>query len=337
MDDNNPHKGITLSRSESGILVLRCHYSADPDKDPDTEKGRLWKEEGKKKAPSDEWWNQEQEIDFGARQGARVYHQFRNDDTQLVDPFPIPQEWTRYFMLDTHPRKPHAMLWAAMSPDGDAYVYRELWPSKIYGTNKNIPEDDNNYPIRWYCEAVKYLESGANEMVDIGGTKIQGNPENKFGSEKIHERIIDYAARAFGKDRDNPDAIDYQERYEKYGLEINHPLYFEDCIKDNEANYAEVNEWLRPKPRMGKDGEIVQRSKLRIFRSLIELRWELVNNRIKMLMPHQVDTQDPSMRVIDKRNDLTDDLKYFCAAKPEFYKKRKVVNVRRNMYEGINA
>jgi hypothetical protein len=197
------------------VLVVRCHYSADPDKDPDTEKGRLWVEEGKKKSPSEEWWNQEQEIDFGARQGALgSITSTKNDETQLVDPFPIPQEWTRYFMLDTHPRKPHAMLWCAISPEDDAYAYRELWPSKVYGTNKNIPEDDNNYPIRWYCEAVKWLESGADEMVEIAGTKMKGNPENKFGAEKIHERIIDYAARAFGKDRDNPDAIDYQERYE---------------------------------------------------------------------------------------------------------------------------
>jgi hypothetical protein len=203
------------------------------------------------------------------------------------------------------------MLWVAMSPEGDAYVYRELWPSKIYGTNKNIPEDDNNYPIKWYCEAIKWLESDE-------------NPENKFGKEKIYQRIIDYAARAFGKDRDNPDAIDYQERYETYSAEIKHPLYFEDCTKDNEANYAEVNEWLRPRPALDKDGNPTMRSRLRIFRNLHELRWELLNNRIQLLQPHQIDTKDPGMKIIDKRNDCSDCIKYFCAAKPIFYKKKAV-------------
>lgn len=240
-------------------------------------------------------------------------------------------------MLDTHPRKPHAMLWCAVSPHDEAYAYRELWQSKVYATNKNIPEDDNNYPIKWYCEAIKWLESGADQMVEIAGTKMKGNPQNKFGAEKIHERIIDYAARAFGKDRDNPDAIDYQERYEKYSREISHPLYFEDCIKDNEANYAEVNEWLRPRPRLDSSGEVTMRSKLRIFKNLPELRLELLANRVKMLAPHQVDTRDPEMKVIEKRNDLTDDLKYFCAAQPKYYKKVKVTAIRRNMYEGINA
>lgn len=318
------HKGIRKWKHESGITVLRVHYSADPDKDPDTEQGAKWVAEGKKKSPSEEWWNQEQEIDFGARQGARVYHQFKNDDTQIVHPFPIPETWTRYFMLDPHPRTPHAMLWIAVSPDGTGYAYRELWPSKVCGTNRNVPEDDNNFPIRHYCEAVKYLESAE-------------NPENVGKAEKIYERIIDYAARAFGKDRDNPDAIDYQERYEAYSREIDHPMFFEDCIKDNEANYAEVNEWLRPKPTMAADGEIVMRSKLRIFSSLKELRWELWNNRIKLLQPHQVDTRDPELRVIEKRNHVSDGVKYFVAAKPKHYKKKTYVNTRKNLYEGINA
>lgn len=314
---SDPHRGITLKTSENGITVVRLHYSADE------AKNQAWIDANKPKAPSEEWWNQEQEIDFGARQGSRVYHAYKDDDTQLIKPFEVPHEWTRYFVLDTHPRKPHAMIWAAMSPDGYCYVYRELWPSKICGTNKNIPEDDNNYPIKWYCEAVKWLES-------------KENSENHGQDEKIHQRIIDYAARAFGKDRDNPDAVDYQERYETYSKDIGHAMYFEDCIKDNDANYAEVNEWLRPKPVMGSDGNIVMRSKLRIFSTLTELRWELINNRIRMLAPHQVDTRDPEMRIIDKRNDCTDNLKYLVAHQPEFYKPTKRRNTWKPAYEGIN-
>jgi hypothetical protein len=324
LDEREPHRGIKVWRNESPqALIVRLHYSASDAKNPATPEGQAWVEAGKKSAPSEEWWNQEQEIDFGARQGSRVYHQFKDDETQLVDPFPIPHEWTRYFILDTHPRKPHAMLWAAMSPHRLLYAYRELWPSKAYGTNKNIPEDDNQYPIRWYCEAVKWLESAE-------------NPENAGQKEKIYERIIDYAARAFGKDAQNPDAIDYQERYENFSREIDHPMYFEDCVKDNEANYAEVNEWLRPVPTMGKSGEIEHKSRLRIFRNLVELRWELTHNRIRLLQPHQVDVKDPDMKVIEKRNDLSDCAKYLCAAKPEFRKPVKPKKaVYGQQYEGI--
>lgn len=319
MDKIHPMRGLQSWRNPQGVLVLRVHYSANPEKAKPE-----WKAENKPKAPSEEWWNQEQEIDFGARQGSRVYHQFRDDETQVVDPFPIPGHWTRCFILDTHPRKPHAMLWVAMSPQNEAYAYRELWPSKSYGTVKNVPEDDNNYPIRWYCDCIKWLESDE-------------NPENKFGAEKIYERVIDYAARSFGKDRDDPDAIDYQERYETYSREIGHPLFFEDCKKGNEANYAEVNEWLRPKPSMNHAGEIVERSRLRIFSNLVELRWQLLNNRVQMLQPHQIDKKDPEFKVLDKKNDVSDCIKYWAAAQPKYYERKKFKSTFRPIYEGINA
>jgi hypothetical protein len=311
-EEREPFRGIrTWKDTEDNILRVRLHYSADDDKNPLTEKGKAWVEAGKKNAPSLEWWNQEQEIMFDARQGARIYHQFQDDATQVVEPFQIPESWTRYFGLDPHPRVPHAMLWAAMSPEGILYPYRELWPSRVYGTSKNVPEDDNVFPIRHYVETIKFLES-------------EENPENGGKKEKIHLRVIDYAARAFGVDRDNPDAINYQERYEQYSREIGHPLYFEDCTKDNDAAYEEVNEWLRPVPSLDGKGEVAHKARLRIFRNLRELRWELLNNRVKMLQAHQVDTKDPEFKIIDKRNHLTDVLKYLIVAKPRYVQKKKV-------------
>jgi hypothetical protein len=204
-DEKQVFRGIRTWRSESPeALVVRLHYSADPMKDSDTPEGALWVAEGKKKAPSIEWWNQEQEIDFGARQGARVYHAYKDDDTQVVDPFPIPHDWTRYFILDTHPRVPHAMLWCAVSPNDEHYAYREFWPSRVYGNGKPVPEDDDRYPIEQYVKVIKYLES-------------KDNPENGGQDEKIFRRIIDYSARAFGKDSQNPDSVDYQSLYEEAG------------------------------------------------------------------------------------------------------------------------
>jgi hypothetical protein len=229
-------------------------------------------------------------------------------------------------------------LWAALSPAGDLYCYRELWPSKVAGTNKNVPEDDSIYSIRQYVEFVKVAQSGAGTQVKLGDRRVDGNPENVYGDEEIFRQVIDYAARAFGKDADNPDAINYQERYENHASELGLSLRFEDCTKDNEAAYAEVNDWLRPRPTMGSNGEIVQRSKIRIFKSgywtspsgekiwfegCPELRWELLHNRIRMLLPHQADVKDPEMKVLQKRNHLSDCLKYLCVSKPYFYKKQK--------------
>lgn len=322
-----------------GPLVLRVHYSADPVK-----RNADWVATHKPNAPSEEWWNQEQEIDFGARQGARVYPNFKDDDTCLVDDFAIPESWTRYFVLDPHPgsRTPHAFLWGAMAPDDTLYIYRELWPSKSYGLAKNVPEDDDVWSIWHYCETVKWLESGKDDDVvfHVQGSKdkrtVKGNPKNKQ-KEKIHQRIIDYAARGFGKDADDPDALNYQERYEQFSAEMGHPFHFEDCVKDNEAAYAEVNEWLRARPSLTPDGDVQMRSRVRIFKSCVELRFELMTNRHQMLQAHQVDTRDPQMKAIQKRNHCTDGLKYLIQAKPRFVKKKAPPPKVANIYEGIYA
>jgi hypothetical protein len=157
---------------------------------------------------------------------------------------------------------------------------------------------------------VKYFESAE-------------NPENHGKKEKIHMRIIDYAARAFGHDTQNPDSVDYQKLYEDAGAAIGHPLWFEDCQKDNDAAYAEVNEWLRPRPIQGPDGTVIQRSRLRIFRTLPQLRWELLNCRVKMLQPHQVDVKDPEFKVIERKNNCSDCLKYWAMEKRQYFKNKK--------------
>ena len=43
-------RGVTLRRKKNGLTVMSLHYSAIPDRDPETEKGAAWyaKENGGK-------------------------------------------------------------------------------------------------------------------------------------------------------------------------------------------------------------------------------------------------------------------------------------------------
>ncbi len=50
-------------------------------------------------------------------------HQF----SHVIEPFEIPKSWTRYRAYDFGFTKPFAMYWAAVSPDGVIYLYRELY------------------------------------------------------------------------------------------------------------------------------------------------------------------------------------------------------------------
>jgi hypothetical protein len=175
------YRGINARSNEQGILCVKLHYSADELKNDE------WVKTNKPKAVSEEWWNQEQEIDFGARQGSLIYQ--LKDEATLCKSFAIPDDWTRFFVLDTHPRKPHAFLWGAMSPHNVCYIYRELWPSKAYGKPAmNVPEDDNLWSFRQYVGTVKWLESKENDRKCADGKTenalIKGEPRT-FTSESL--------------------------------------------------------------------------------------------------------------------------------------------------------
>lgn len=53
----------------------------------------------------------------------------------LVDPFGIPDDWTRYRVIDFGFTNPFVCLWAAVDGDGRIYVYRE-----IYMTRRTVSE-----------------------------------------------------------------------------------------------------------------------------------------------------------------------------------------------------
>jgi phage terminase large subunit-like protein len=55
-----------------------------------------------------------------------VYKEF-DPNIHIVDDFEIPPSWTRYFAIDPHERTPTACLWLAVDPQGNKWVYDELW------------------------------------------------------------------------------------------------------------------------------------------------------------------------------------------------------------------
>lgn len=69
----------------NGIGVLLVHYSADPDKNPDTDKGRVWlKNERKQFHNRPQEWNRRYEIDSMGPAGPRIFPEF--DDTLSYKP-----------------------------------------------------------------------------------------------------------------------------------------------------------------------------------------------------------------------------------------------------------
>ena len=328
-----PYRGIEVHENEHGITVVRLHYDADPEKGDGLKtyvqdiKLSLspWAMSQYTQATNKGLYLQEYEIDASATEGQRVY--ILHPEATLCQSFPIPKDWTRYFGLDPHPAVPHACLWCAVDPWGDLWAYRELWPSKVAYRYENgilngkpgaCPGEDNRFRVRQYVDTIAWLESKA-------------NPENcgkdgKAFDETITKRVIDYAARAFGKGTsDDPEQLNYQQRFE---LEAqNHEqdtrdefyLSFEDAKKNRNAGEETVNDWLTPRQvDDGKNGWH-EKSRLHIFEDRCpELIYELKNNRREQLSAVQAEKIDPTGKPVQVRKHMTDNLLYICAANPVF-------------------
>jgi hypothetical protein len=92
-------RGISTRTTSLGFHVMRLHYAADPDKDPDTEAGRRWLEQAKA-GMSDARWKKEFEIDYGALSGQLVFPGF-DPGIHVVDCFKIdPNQWTIYMACE---------------------------------------------------------------------------------------------------------------------------------------------------------------------------------------------------------------------------------------------
>lgn len=59
----------------------------------------------------------------------QVYEDW-NQDIHLIEPFPIPQSWRRFRIIDFGYTNPFVCLWAAVDNDGRVYIYRQLYMSQ---------------------------------------------------------------------------------------------------------------------------------------------------------------------------------------------------------------
>ena len=312
MEISFPHTGIQAWKNPHGIAIFRLHYSADPDKTPE------WAAKQKAAMTNPADYEQEYEINFSAKLGTLIYQM--HDEATLEPLAALPATGTEYMALDPHPRVRHAMLWLRVDHWGDAWAYREVWPSAVCGLPGNVPEDERQFAIKDYVETAKWLESSE-------------NPQNGGKDQDIYQRVIDYSARAMGKglSDENPE-LNIQDRYEELS-----GWHFDDSIKDHDAGYEAVNDWLKPRDVEQSDGIFKPKSKLHIIAERCpELVHELKTNRYQQLTPLLADRQDPSGKPVAKRNHMTDCLRYLCMAGLEYVPKRKLKSNWRPIAAGIN-
>jgi len=324
-----PHKGIEVHTNQHSITVLKLHYDADPEKG-EGKKTYVkeidrhlspWALKQYKQMTDPNLYLREYEVEAEATLGRLIFN--LDAEATLEKSFPIDPRWTRRMALDPHPSVPHAFLWVATDQWGDRWYYRELWPSKacfrydggkLIGKAGPIPDDEPVVYIRDYVETLRWLES-------------EENPQNEFEGrsfdERVHARVIDYTARAFGKGtNDDAEQPNFQMRYEQFMSMPDKGVtcpYFEDAKKDHDVGFEVVNAGLKPFMIEGSGGRLKKTSRIHIFEDRCpELVYELKNNRREVLTPRQVQSQDPTGKMVEVRKHMTDNLRYLEMSNPRF-------------------
>ncbi len=100
-------------------------------------------------------------------------------NTHVTEPFDIPREWKRYRTYDFGYTKPFAFIWAAMSPDGIMYIYREY-----YGAT-DTPNEGIRMEAGEQAEKVREIEDNferGNEILGVADPAIWDESRGKSGS-----------------------------------------------------------------------------------------------------------------------------------------------------------
>lgn len=215
---SEPTRGLRLRRTETGAPVIHLHYHADPSMNESKLKQEI------KKYTSEARWRKEMEIDYEALQGALVYPEF-DRSVHMVRHETIPKALTRYMSMDPHPRTPHAFLWVGIDRWGDWWIYREFWPSIVYGLARMLRDDeaDNSYTIKEYAEYIAVAEGNRLEFSHVGEEDEYADYQQRNQGEDIIKRYMDQAAKGFKASADGQELESYAKRYYRYGIHCSDP------------------------------------------------------------------------------------------------------------------
>ena len=123
-------RGIENYVTSDSMRVMRLHYSADPDKNSETEIGRKWLTSMKKGFPggmSGTKWQQEMEINFQIYGGRKVYPDWLERQPHVaVEPFNVPEDWPIYAGYDYGTSNPMAFTPIAFASVDECYQIDEI-------------------------------------------------------------------------------------------------------------------------------------------------------------------------------------------------------------------
>lgn len=166
-----------------------------------------------------------------------IYDDFSRQK-HVIEPFEIPQNWSKIMGLDHGYTNPTAMLWAAIDHDGSVYIYRELYKRETL--------------IKDLCAEMRSL---------VGCT-----PSNPRGTEKIDAIYIDPSTKARRGQTGVSDFSTYLEYLPDYL-----PLVL--AQNDVSSGIDRVKTYLRDNPKTKKPRLFIFSNCVNLIEEIGEYRW----------------------------------------------------------------
>lgn len=123
-------------------------------------------------------------------------HYLDRRNTHVIEPFDIPIHWKRYRGFDWGYTTPFAVIWAAVSPDGTVYVYREYYGSR---TADNVGMQMPSTQLAVNIRAIE--EKERNDGCKIFGYADPSIYDTKDGDGSVADRMA--RERVFFEKADN--------------------------------------------------------------------------------------------------------------------------------------
>jgi len=280
--------------------VLMLHYTADPDKDPDTVKGAEWYEK-ERAGTSLNQWNKEYEIDFVSKSGKLVYGpdftdydpSIGYDNPHWVEPFEWEEPCELLLALDFGQRNPNAALVGVWTSKHELYIVDEYYmpalPSKA---------------SRDMFEKFAYLIAPGQEKEFLAMPIAK---KRDIVNSRFSIKVIDPSTRAKNRSKIiGGEEIPYsvKEDFEDHGWE------FDLASNDVTAGITRVCEYMKINPATGKPAIMYFKGKLP------NLLAEKANYRYKILTEIQAKTKNAPDEVIKKDDHVMDTERYLVMTRP---------------------
>lgn len=231
-----------------------------------------------------------------------VYHEFRRD-IHVVRPFKVPDNWDRHIRIDHGYRAPTAVIFAAISPDGDVYVYKEI------------------YEKEWLIREV---------VLGNPREKKLGLKDNIKGASAFRTAKIDPSTKRRTGKTGESDFDEYLRHWPKdlppLGLARN----------DVQLGIDRVKSYLKVHPKL-------QRPMLYIFETCTNLLEEISTYKYPELKPSEQGNKNEKENPIKANDHALDALRYLIVDLPEPYKvemselerKKKYTDIERKLQDEI--